>query len=432
MEFLFFLFPVGAIGLLVLIGFLHQRRLMWRGSKPHGQPVIHMDLRMAVRPTILGHSVPDGARLTALVLGTGVIDRTGTARHGVHVKVLDPIPARIQDPGPLDALMQERAVALVREARNTKRRLRLLWSGGVDSTAACVALMRACESTPKLLEIAYTRDSIAEYRDFHRQQVKKWKGKRLFFHGKVSKALAGDDVMIITGEHGDQLFGSMLALDQPPERLFGPPDAGLQSFLEERLSSPDRVQAVRAWLAPVQAACPVPLPTFFDLLWWLNFALKWQPVSLRLLPQVQPKHMGTLEARLRHFYRTDSFQQWALSNPDKRIDPTGSIAPLWASYKWPLKAYIRQHTGDQAYFESKEKVPSLQTVMSGRPQALALDEGRTLFLQKPDYSLRPAMAAAAAATATTTPAMANSHGGGFELELELWDTLQSSDGDRGG
>lgn len=428
----------GFIGLIYGLNRYASWRRLWRGARPHPHPIVHMDLRMAVRPSVLGHTLPDGARLAALVLGTGLIDRTGRAKHGVPVKVLDPLPDRLRDPGPIADLVRARAEDLLTLARNRGQPIRLMWSGGVDSTAACVALMQACAQEPERLQIAYSTHSVAEYRLFHKDFVKKWKGKRVYFTGSVAIPMREEGVLLVTGEHGDQLFGSMLALDQPPERLFGPPQAGLDAFLASRLATPQRAETVKQWLVPVIEACPIPLPRFFDVLWWLNFSLKWQPVSLRLLLQVGRDKVDALEKRLQHFYRTPAFEQWALCNPDKRIDPSEQIAPLWASYKWPLKEIIRDFTGDGAFFAEKGKEPSLRSVMRSRHFATALDLKRQVLFQKPDYSLRPTAAELAAAGLATgavaSPAYAASGDVSFEMSAEkaLWGDVESGDGDGGG
>ena len=48
-------------------------------------------------------------------------------------------------------------------------------------------------------------------------------------------------------------------------------------------AAPVRVQDLQAYLAPQLAKAPFPIVTLFDFLWWINYSLKWQHVSLRLL-----------------------------------------------------------------------------------------------------------------------------------------------------
>lgn len=109
---------------------LRRRVGLWRGSEPHDEPLVFLNSKMAVRPTVLGHALPEGYRLACLYFGVGLIDRTMTLDHGFHYKVLDPISKDAADPGPIHALCAARARAIVDEARISGKTLRLLWSWG--------------------------------------------------------------------------------------------------------------------------------------------------------------------------------------------------------------------------------------------------------------------------------------------------------------
>ena len=93
------------------------------------------------------------------------------------------------------------------------------------------------------------------------------------------------------------------------------------------------MDAVLRYLEPQIGRAPVPLPDLYELMWWLNFSLKWQPVTLRIRASAGPDRYPLLSETVVHFYQTAGFQRWALVNPHDRIGAT------WESHKRPLKEY---------------------------------------------------------------------------------------------
>jgi hypothetical protein len=170
-------------------------------------------------------------------------------------------------------------------------------------------------------------------------------------------AFLDPNVLNVTGEHGDQLFGSQL-LRPYVQRGFGHAkyEDVLDAIMVERLGNPLSALRVRRYLQPVVEAAPVPIRTVFDYLWWLNYALKWQSVTLRLAvsrgDQTYPVYRS-----LRHFFRDVRFQRWALANTPGRTPSD------WPRYKDVAKRYILEFTGDVNYFTHKEKQDSLRNVL---------------------------------------------------------------------
>merc|ERR1712217_790881 len=57
-----------------------------------------------------------------------------------------------------------------------------------------------------------------------------------------------------------------------------------------------------------------------------------------------------------HFYGSDEWQQWGYHNhSQKMLDKT-----VWASFKEPLKRYIRDFDEDAEYYRAKTKVASVR------------------------------------------------------------------------
>jgi hypothetical protein len=79
-------------------------------------------------------------------------------------------------------------------------------------------------------------------------------------------------------------------------------------------------------------------------------------VTLRL-PVFRGEEARAVHDSLRHFFRDERFQAWALA--------TGQVrqVPVWARYKEVAKRYVLDFTGDRGYYRTKEKEDSLRNVM---------------------------------------------------------------------
>lgn len=309
-----------------------------------------------------GRRMPRGYRLAARFWGSGLIDRTETLNTGFPYKVLYPIPqtdtqAGGRGPG-MDALCDEMGRALVREAIAANKGVQVLWSGGIDSTAALVGTIKAANEAgcPGRVEVLLSEQSIEEYRAFYQRFVRPL--QRRFVSAPVTAHL-DPSKLVVTGEHGDQIFGSAKALKFIVDgRAFDPFRDALPGILAETLGGSGAADAVMRYLEPLLEASPVALKTIYDAFWWINFTLKWQIVGLRLAVFRVTDARAAFGA-LRHYFSHPSFQQWALAHHDMKIKDT------LESYKMPLKDYIYRFTGDDEYRRTKLKVPSLKAVFLG-------------------------------------------------------------------
>jgi len=169
---------IGFSGFCFGVAFLMRKRQFWSGQTPHSRALVHLDARMAVRPTILGHTPPDGYRLACLYFGTGLLDRTRRLNHGFTYDIIDRIP---RVPNWADAkaspsfadLCARRANEIVKRARRENAPIHLLWSGGIDSTVACLSIMQALGDDIGRLVIFETKASRAEYPLFSKKMIPK-------------------------------------------------------------------------------------------------------------------------------------------------------------------------------------------------------------------------------------------------------------------
>jgi len=361
-------------------------RPYWEAIEPIASKIIYLNTPMAIRPTVLGHTVPIGYRLSCLYFGAPLVDRTSTLDHGYPVQIIDPFLGLqissnrlgpVADPTvALSELCLARARTILQRARKEQREIRVLWSGGIDSTAVACALLREADPSLDRLTFFYSKESVTEYRKFYKKVLKK--NQSCTRISSVDEVL-GTSALIVSGEHGDQIFGSMKALKIPWEELNAPWQIAFPAHLEKVMGSKFRVSAVLDYLRPQIEAAPVPLNSFLDLLWWINFSMKWQSVALRIPAQMRPlvdksdidnrKPKNPLDqlALTEHFFRSIEFQHWALTYRDAAVE-SGD----WRSYKQPLKNFIFDFNGDSRYLKKKQKIPSLNQVLKNARGAEAM------------------------------------------------------------
>jgi hypothetical protein len=307
--------------------------------------------------------MPKGYRLSAKFWGSGLIDRSNTLYTGFPYAVLYPLPANvthaIASRLELSALCDEMGRRLVQEAINSNKEVQVFWSGGIDSTAALVGIIKACtklDYIEKGVRVLLSDDSVKEYPDFFTRFVKPMRHQ--FVSAPITSHVDPRKINV-TGEHGDQIFGSAKAAVYVADgRAFRDYKAALPEILAEYLESTTDADILLQYIEPLFNACPIKLRTVFDAFWWINFSCKWQIVGLRLAVFRVTDVRATFDS-LRHYFSHPSFQVWSLENSDKKINGT------WESYKMPLKKYIFEFAGDDVYLRTKVKVPSLKQVFIG-------------------------------------------------------------------
>jgi hypothetical protein len=333
-----------------------QRR---RAGEAGRLPVLFLNVNQARTGFVDGQEIAKPYRWASRLLRSGLIDRTSTLNTGFVYEYLDPIPTMVERPLAFNAIADAVASDIVAEAVEKGQRIQMMWSGGIDSTTALTALLRILDDGDELgrLDVLLSDHSVAEYPSFYTRFIR----SRVVTVPVTSPV--GDylrpDHLIVTGEHGDQLFGSFLAKELVTvEVAHQDYENVLPRFFEERLSRAGAGEAALAYLVPQFGSSPVQIESAFDALWWINFSLKWQSVALRIAA-FSGEDAGTQYASTRHFFRDPRFQQWSLAQTGKRTPQR------WSDYKEPAKAYIRSFTDDDDYYAKKTKEGSLKNVLGG-------------------------------------------------------------------
>ena len=306
-----------------------------------------------------------------------IIDRTATLLSGFKYGVLTAIPSLSDSVPMFDDICDARAQDIYRKARLLDKRIDVFWSGGIDSTAALVALLKnGSKEDIERINVWMSEASIREYPGFYFDHIENRLAVRRLENEFRSVFHSGS--IVVTGEIGDQVFGSMKLINKPNVRnpalrtdgeLREMKQVGWIDFLWYEMHKilflvKDRYefQSFINYLTPQVEKSPIRIKTAFDFLWWLNFSAKYQNVQLRMfgaeINDDVDEDFESKRSRVFHFFDTDDFQRWSIANHDKKIKET------IASYKFVAKDYIYTYTKDEDYRDGKIKLPSLSEFSS--------------------------------------------------------------------
>eukprot|EP01065_Artemidia_motanka_P017347 TRINITY_DN2081_c0_g1_i2.p1 TRINITY_DN2081_c0_g1~~TRINITY_DN2081_c0_g1_i2.p1 ORF type:complete len:768 (+),score=232.35 TRINITY_DN2081_c0_g1_i2:61-2364(+) len=325
--------------------------------------------------------------------GAPLVDRTGKLGLGLNVKVLHPIPK--MDPWfskPLDQVIMERTVDLLRRSQETGVELHVLWSGGIDTTANVVGFLRAISDYPDAkVVIRYCDRSIPEYPLFWEKHLGSgepgqcpFRCERIEGHVRdvVDEAMEAPQKglprrLIVTGDPGDMLMGTYVmalafrgrkvggsynalhfGLDKPWQEVM-PRLLHARGLLDGRVEKGSMARRLPMyddwvrWIQPFVDEAPIPVVSAFDFLWWFTYGMKYTHDVLRVLYNRDTVSQELLDV-VCNFYETEDFHQWSFHNHSAKM----TDHRVWSSYKMPQKKFIHDFTGDDEYLKAKLKTVS--------------------------------------------------------------------------
>jgi hypothetical protein len=310
-----------------------------------------------------------------------IVDRTGVIKMPVNIHNLFPLPKFKVFTKTYEEICNERAKSLLQKADSMRVRLCVMYSGGVDSTLVVVSLLKnATEIQKKNITIFLSEESILENPNFYKNHIE---GKLRIESSIKFPYIFGTNILLVTGEHNDQLFGSDIIaklIVQFGESVVNKPYSRelLISFFNTRLNDISISTFYVDLFEKLVANAPIKIQTNFEFLWWINFALKWQTVFIRMAVFTSKNNISSvnkqyMESNYETFYGTEDFQLWSMNNLDKRIKNT------WVSYKWLCKDIIFDYTKDQDYRDNKIKIGSLGKIMFGTGSFNFVDDMYTIY-----------------------------------------------------
>lgn len=267
-----------------------------------------------------------------------------------------------------------RAKELFEKSKQFNKRLVLMYSGGIDSTALVISFLLSGINSKDIF-LCLNNQSVNENPNFYYNHIRD--NFQLLPSENSLEMLDGTN-LVVGGEFNDQVFGSDIMKDYIV--LHG------TEGLHKKLNETDIVRFLESKGIPAEFSSKwyslviehskksnrVQLEACKDFWWWLNFAFKWQSVYYRTILRTTNRELITdqfLTDNYNQFYDTADFQIWSMLNLDKKIGNT------WNSYKMETKKMIFNYNKDQEYFDNKIKIGSLSRVFRNRlvSDALAWD-----------------------------------------------------------
>jgi hypothetical protein len=302
-------------------------------------------------------------------LNISLIDRVGQIEMPYKFETYEPFKMPTDLTGfdlTYEQCCEKRAWEMVYLSRSLNKPIALFYSGGIDSTLMLITFMKIL-SDKELREriwVCLNLKSVYENSRFYFDHVIK---KCTIKSSYLLSSMLDNSVIILGGEHNDQLFGSdtvseiinMYGYDpvlKPYNKEF------IIKFFCQRNKFPLSLAAAEIWFDVIdyhiRNHAPCELRTVFDFFWWFNFCFKWQSVYFRMLLRVDIADRNNItqdfvEKYYHHFYSTIDFQKWSMCNPQEKIRDS------WKSYKIKAKELIYDFNQDDYYFKHKIKNGSL-------------------------------------------------------------------------
>ena len=322
------------------------------------------------------------------------IDRTGVIQIPLKTEILPHLrmPEFRKFDKSFTEIMDDRAKQLMQAAIEKKRKIVVMYSGGVDSTALLCSFFK--NFSDKVVRdnilVLLSDHSIRENPNFfYNHIIKKVDCTSVY---RFPYFLGNDDYLFMSGENADQLFGSQVIdsfiINRPFSSLFNDIDSmrsqmvdwfrtRLRKDMEHYKKLPSEYEEhIFELFYKMAKAAPIDIDTPYKFFWWINFATKWQSVYMRILTYSQNKETLALEENYTTFYGTEEFQLWSLNNTNNLIGNTPS------SSKSVAKQYILDYNGDSDYL-NKPKIGSLAFIIRQKNMSMMIDENMNFIEDYP-------------------------------------------------
>lgn len=272
-----------------------------------------------------------------------IVDRTGSLPHYLKVSTAHKMPTSKGFSQSFNEVAEARAKELV----NLGKPIKVLWSGGIDST---YALFMLNQYAAKGQVTAYgTYMSVIEAGKVFDQHIKNRIPFELVISPNAGSKRQTDDSLWVTGFQGNQLFGptdDFFASDRSTA-LFHHTLGTKETIYEpyERHVDPD----VLAFLQPCLEQSPRKLETVNDLRWYCIFNLDWHTGLYEVMSEMSPERMDAVH----HFFDTEDFQRWAITTKE----PFTKVRGKPNTHRWQMRERLADF-GLTEYAWSKGKTIS--------------------------------------------------------------------------
>lgn len=315
---------------------------------------------------------------------TSIIDRTGTFEFGFKTHIMSPIPTDISYSGDAQGQFENVLIQRAKDYLDTGKTIYLFYSGGLDSTTVLLCFDQVFKEYPQYrreqLVIATTVDSMYENLDAWWSVVMQYKIVNV--HDIMNCMDTSKEEYYLMAEGADQLFGS--------DKIFAFPE--LYDMLTSGDASVDNLNILLNRYGIINgkdeflllmleslSKAPFKIKLMREALWWFNFTLKWQSVSMRALcfsdlfsdgKRIKVDDMKYFST----FFVCDEVQKVAMREDFPRF---GDVATSTTYKKAFRNIIIKYQPTWTEYITNKMKMGSMYNVYKHRPfytQIVTIDD----------------------------------------------------------
>jgi len=262
-----------------------------------------------------------------------------------------------------------------------------MWSGGIDSTVILASILKNSSLADRQnITVACNRISIYENPLFYYQHIKP------NFSVIDSTYLIIDqekltNYCLINGDPADALyagaFSQDMLLDSPDDfsrNCRTDPDR-LIKFISQKTNYTFADRFYQSLLININSV-DVPVSTYHDFFWWIQFNLTWVSDKFRCIQQgyIDKDSYESYINNFVNWFNSDEYQQWSMNNNHAGIKYGSHIS----DYKLVSKNYIYDFDKDPYYrtFKTKGASVSLMQKNPKNPWDCILDDFSTLSINK--------------------------------------------------
>jgi hypothetical protein len=275
---------------------------------------------------------------------------------------LIPIPKITNNETNFNIVLDQIAEKFCRQVIQTQRTPHIMWSGGIDSTAILVSLLKvASQEVLEQLVVVCDQQSIDENPYFYNRYIK----NKLQTVDSLQFTITADNynkMLLVSGDCAEMIFGSTY-----PYSLFRQNQLDLihESWHNEELLyqsiKTKNPQSLKFGLEIVKESIqysPVPIETIYDFLWWHYFNFKITDSDIRptayftsQLTDEQAKDFN--QNSYQKFFTYPEMQIWSMLTTNARRESMN------IDFKYDAKKYIYEFDHNDFYYNNKEKYPSV-------------------------------------------------------------------------
>jgi hypothetical protein len=304
-------------------------------------------------------------------------DRTETITTPIKTKTIPGMefPKYKSIDSSFEELCATKARWFMKHAKESNRKLAIMYSGGIDSTLILVTFLKYCSEKDinDHIVVFMNYNSIIENKRFYEDFViRKFNIKNSYFFRFY---IGNPEYIFITGEGNDQLFGSQVLVDNIDHFSNKPWEVPINEsliidFFNKRISSIDESEKIFHILNRICNASEIKVDNIYDWFWWINITCKWQSVYMRSASftiKENQKNLGLFDNYFM-FFSDPEFQLWSMKNKDLLIGDS------FRQYKKICKDIIYDYNKYSDYRDYKMKVGSLFNILLKIPSAIMIDE----------------------------------------------------------